>query len=141
MLAIAKPGQKIVYEHEGDTDIFLDPSLLKNVIINLLSNAIKFSGEDSEIKVNCKAEKDEIRLTIKDNGIGIPGNDQEHLFERFFRAANATNIQGTGLGLHIVGKYIELMKGHIKFNSELEKGTEFIITFNAGNSLNNKLDP
>ena len=72
-----------------------------------------------------------IQVTIKDSGIGISEDDQEHLFERFFRGTNATNIQGTGLGLHIVGKYIELMNGQIDFKSELEKGTEFIVNFKA----------
>ncbi|MCC7379609.1 MAG: sensor histidine kinase, partial [Chitinophagaceae bacterium] len=70
----------------------------------------------------------EIILSIKDNGIGISAEDQVHLFERFFRGTNVTNIQGTGLGLHIVGKYIEILDGKIEFKSELEKGTEFIIT-------------
>ncbi|MBC7421843.1 MAG: sensor histidine kinase, partial [Ferruginibacter sp.] len=71
----------------------------------------------------------QILLTVKDNGIGISTEDQEHLFERFFRGANVTNIQGTGLGLHIVEKYVELMDGTINFTSELEKGTSFIIAF------------
>jgi len=71
-----------------------------------------------------------LRLSVRDQGIGISKEDQEHLFERFFRAKNATEIQGTGLGLHIVSKYVELLDGIIEFNSELGKGTEFIITFN-----------
>ena len=61
--------------------------------------------------------------------MGISKEDQEHLFERFFRGANVINIQGTGLGLHIVGRYIEIMDGKIEFSSQLEKGTKFIITF------------
>ena len=75
----------------------------------------------------------ELVLKVKDNGIGISKEDQEHLFERFFRGANVTNIQGTGLGLHIVAKYAELMNGSIKAESELGEGTEFIITFNLKN--------
>ena len=65
----------------------------------------------------------------QDQGIGIPKSDQVHLFERFFRATNVTNIQGTGLGLHIVGRYVDLLKGSIKYNSELEKGSTFTIQF------------
>ena len=68
-------------------------------------------------------------LSIRDHGIGIPKDDQKHLFERFHRGSNVTNIQGTGLGLHIVGKYTELLKGTIQCKSELEKGTEFILQF------------
>jgi len=128
--AIAKPRQKIVLTHTGDKLVSLDPSLLRNVLINLLSNAIKFSPEGAVISVVSDTIDQCISLRIKDSGMGISAEDQEHLFERFFRGKNATNIQGTGLGLHIVSKYIELMNGQINFESELEMGTEFIITFN-----------
>lgn len=127
--SIAKKSQKIIYEHEGEEEIEMDSTLLKNVFINLLSNAIKFSPETGEIRVYSKVNEKDIIFKVSDSGIGISANDQEHLFERFFRAANAINIQGTGLGLHIVGKYVELMNGQIYCESELEKGTSFIITF------------
>jgi PAS domain S-box-containing protein len=132
MEGIVKSKQQFRYVHTGDEIIFSDPSLLRNIITNLLSNAIKFSPEGSIIEVGSKVLKDNIILTVKDNGMGISAEDQEHLFERFFRGTNVTNIQGTGLGLHIVGKYIELLDGEIEFNSELENGTEFIITLKRG---------
>jgi signal transduction histidine kinase len=69
-------------------------------------------------------------LTIRDEGLGIPEEDWKHLFERFFRGKNVVNIQGTGLGLHIVSKYVELMGGKIEVESQLEKGTMFTIKFN-----------
>ena len=125
-----KAGQAIIYNHLGNEMVNLDQSMLRNVILNLLSNAIKFSPEKSSITVNSFVNDQNITLSIKDNGIGISLDDQQHLFERFFRASNATNIQGTGLGLHIVSKYIELMDGQVDYTSELEKGTEFIIKFN-----------
>ncbi|MBL0183429.1 MAG: PAS domain S-box protein [Chitinophagaceae bacterium] len=131
---IAKKDQEIAYEHEGNEMVFMDPSLLRNVITNLLSNAIKFSSENGIIKVTSVVTADEVILTVQDNGLGISKEDQEHLFERFFRGANVTNIQGTGLGLHIVGRYIEIMDGKIEFFSELEKGTRFIITFKKENA-------
>jgi len=124
-----KGQQQIVYKNNGNENIFLDPSLLRNVILNLLSNAIKFSPENGIIEINSIANEKEVIITVIDSGIGISQEDQEHLFERFFRGANATNIQGTGLGLHIVGKYIELMGGQIAYSSELEKGSKFIIKF------------
>jgi len=130
MEGIAKNNQQIKYIHTGDEMIYSDPALLRNIITNLLSNAIKFSPEDSLIEVTSNVVKEKIGLTVKDNGMGISREDQEHLFERFFRGANVTNIQGTGLGLHIVGKYIEIMNGEIEFESELEKGTKFILTLN-----------
>lgn len=131
MQGIAKNGQQINYTHTGSQTANLDPSLLRNILINLLSNAIKFSPEGGIITITSDVKNDEIRFCVKDSGVGISQEDQQHLFERFFRGANVTNIQGTGLGLHIVGKYIELMNGHIEFKSELEKGTEFIVTLNT----------
>ena len=131
MNGLLKPGQKISYQHTGETEIVLDPSLLKNVFINLLSNAIKFSPENATIYFKSKVKGNRVEICVKDEGIGMSAEDKKHLFERFFRGANVTNIQGTGLGLHIVGKYIELMDGNITVKSELEKGTEIKITFNT----------
>ncbi|HMK03842.1 MAG TPA: PAS domain-containing sensor histidine kinase [Ferruginibacter sp.] len=131
MEALAKPDQQIIYRHTGSEIISSDPPLLRNIIMNLLSNAIKFSPRDGDIEVTSYVAGNDVRIYVKDHGMGISAEDQEHLFERFFRGANVVNIQGTGLGLHIVGKYIELINGRIEFKSELEKGTEFIITFKA----------
>jgi len=130
MNAIIKPGQKFNYIHTGKTRVYLDLSLLRNVMINLISNAIKFSFEDSVIDIRSEVDEVSIRISVRDHGLGIPEDDRKHLFERFFRAQNVTNIQGTGLGLHIVSKYVELMHGEIEVESELEKGTLFTIRFN-----------
>lgn len=127
--SLLKPGQKFNYQHTGELNVLLDPSLLKNIIINLISNAIKFSPEGAAIIINSYVENDKFQLSIKDEGIGISEEDQEHLCERFFRAKNAFDIQGTGLGLYIVVKYLRMMGGVIKFKSELNNGTEFIILF------------
>jgi signal transduction histidine kinase len=70
-----------------------------------------------------------LHIAVKDNGIGMSLEDQKHLFERFFRAKNAASIQGTGLGLNIVRKYVELMEGEIAFKSELNAGTTFTVKF------------
>ena len=125
-----KKQQKIHYHHLGNTDVLLDASLLKHIIMNLVSNASKFSPEASSIEIKTTSQNQHVILSVKDHGIGVPKEDQKHLMERFFRGANADNIQGTGLGLHIVSKYAELMNGTLECKSELEKGTEFIITFN-----------
>jgi PAS domain S-box-containing protein len=124
-----KEGQQITYNHEGENITRLDPTLYKHIIMNLLSNAIKFSMPDGCIRLNTIVGEDECTLSVKDDGIGISEEDMQHLFERFFRGANVSNIQGTGLGLHIVGKYAELMEGTIKCNSILDSGTEFIVNF------------
>lgn len=127
MRALLKAGQQITYQHIGDVDIVLDCHLLKNVMINLISNAIKYSLEDKEILVRSEFINDNIKIDVIDQGIGIPDEDTPHIFERFFRANNAGNIQGTGLGLNIVKKYIELMDGEISFKSEYGKGTTFTV--------------
>jgi len=127
LMQIVKNGQTIHFEHQGLRDIFLDMTLLKSIIMNLCSNAIKFSPENTKIIVSSIITPVNFILTVKDQGIGILEDDQQHIFERFFRAKNAVNIQGTGLGLHIVSKYVELLGGSIVLKSELEKGTEFTI--------------
>ena len=131
MSSICKAGQKLVYEHFGTSDeVLLDKQLLRNVVINLLSNAIKFSPENSRIEFKT-IKNGHLEIEIKDSGIGIPAKDQKHLFDRFFRASNANNIQGTGLGLHIVKKYVELMDGNINFKSTFGQGTTFTINLKA----------
>ena len=128
---LLKKGQHIAYSHSGkDASVYLDPSMLKHIIINLLSNAVKFSPEQAEIELKTEKKGKIFILSVKDNGIGIPEEDRENLFKRFFRSSNVTNIQGTGLGLHIVAKYAELMNGQVACASELGKGTKFTITFN-----------
>ncbi|MBP6334244.1 MAG: PAS domain S-box protein [Bacteroidia bacterium] len=129
--ALAKSGQKIVYRHSGQTtSVTLDKQLLRNICINLLNNAIKYSPENSEIIFE-SIINEQIEMRIKDQGIGIPGADQVHLFDRFFRAANVTAIQGTGLGLNIVRRYVNLLNGSIKFESTENVGTTFIVKFPA----------
>jgi PAS domain S-box-containing protein len=130
---ILKDEQQLIYNHEGDERFFIDSTLLKHIITNLASNAIKFSPEKADIRIFTKIANDELRLTVCDNGMGISKEDQQHLFERFFRGKNVTNIEGTGLGLHIVAKYAELMHGTIECKSELNEGTEFIITLKRQN--------
>jgi PAS domain S-box-containing protein len=129
-----KKDQKIVYQHQGKPEVMLDISLLKHIVMNLISNASKFSPEGSPIEVNTVNNSRSISLSVKDHGMGISKDDQQHLMERFFRGSNAANIQGTGLGLNIVSKYAELMNGTIECISELEKGTEFIIRFKTKTS-------
>jgi PAS domain S-box-containing protein len=129
MRNMQKDGQHISYEHTGEKTIQLDPAILKHIVMNLLSNAIKFSNEGSVIEIRSKRTGKYLILSVKDHGIGIPKEDLPHLFERFHRGANVTNIQGTGLGLNIVLKYSELLNGRITCKSELEKGTEFTIKF------------
>ncbi|NDF96704.1 MAG: ATP-binding protein, partial [Proteobacteria bacterium] len=104
-------------------------------MINLISNAIKFSPEKATIWVLSENTGNKISISVKDEGLGIPEEDKKHLFERFFRGKNVVNIQGTGLGLHIVSRYIDLMGGSIEVQSELEKGTAFTSKSNCCSAL------
>lgn len=124
---LAKKGQEIIYSHSGNTVAHTDKKLFKNILINLLTNAIKFSDEGSGIEIKSKTDGDMAEISVIDKGIGIRADEQEHLFSSFFRAKNAINIQGTGLGLHIVKRYIDLLNGNVHLQSELNKGTT--ITF------------
>lgn len=126
---IKKENQKIVSGFEGlIKEVYLDKQMVKNIYLNLLSNAIKFSEDFKEITLLTKVSETEIKIIIQDQGVGIPEEEQKKLFERFFRGRNVLNIQGTGLGLNIIAKYIELMAGQISFNSEINTGTIFTIT-------------
>ncbi|MBK7666856.1 MAG: HAMP domain-containing histidine kinase [Sphingobacteriaceae bacterium] len=125
---ILKPGQKVNYTHQGLDLAMVDKQMARNILLNLISNAIKFSPDNKTIQLETSITPKEIKIIVADQGVGIPKEEQEHLFERFFRAKNVTNIQGTGLGLNIVGKYLEAMKGEINFISELNVGTTFTIT-------------
>jgi len=136
-----KKEQQINYQHKGDPHVYLDNSLLKHIVMNLISNASKFSSDTSTIDIKTSNQNEQIVLTVKDEGIGISKEDQRHLKERFFRGANAGNIQGTGLGLHIISKYAEMMNGKMRCISEIEKGTEFIITFNTKKNYHEKNSP
>jgi PAS domain S-box-containing protein len=130
MQVVAKQNQDIIYQHTGINSIInLDQNLLKNCIVNLIANAIKYSGENTFIEFNTEVSDDKCIIMVKDNGIGIPENDQKHLFEAFFRAHNTGNIPGTGLGLNIVARYTSLMNGTIEFKSNLNQGTLFILYF------------
>ena len=131
MQEMVKLGQKIIYRHKGNsTKFFLDKQILRNILINLLSNAIKYSGENMEINFISEIKKNELIISVADKGMGIPKADQPHLFDRFFRASNVINIQGTGLGLNIVKKYLDLMGGVISYSSKEGEGTMFTILLN-----------
>jgi PAS domain S-box-containing protein len=112
----------------GDLIIFQDKEMIRNVLINLLSNAIKYSPDAGTIFLRTEKAGSNLKIEVEDQGIGIPEEDQKHLFERFFRAKNVTNLQGTGLGLNIVKRYLDLMDGSITFTSKENHGSKFTVT-------------
>jgi len=123
-----KEGQQIdlVCDAKNNT-LSTDGRILRNVLFNLISNASKYSQPGKKITLTCQELENEFSISVVDQGIGIPQKDRKHLFDRFFRATNVTNIQGTGLGLNIVNRYLTLLNGTIDFTSSEGVGTTFTI--------------
>lgn len=122
---ITKKGQQIIFAYSGEENVVADKQALTNIYNNLLSNAIKYSGENSNIEFKVNVEDEILATSIKDEGIGILKEDQDKVFERFFRTKDALETQGTGLGLNIVKKYVEVSNGMIDFESRYRRGTTF----------------
>ncbi len=113
---------------EGACSFFeIDQKLLRHIITNLLSNAVKYSPSGGNIHFNLVCQNQQAIFKIKDEGIGIPETDQEHLFQIFHRASNVSKIPGTGLGLAIIKQAVELHGGTINFESKEGVGTTFTV--------------
>lgn len=122
-----RPGQQIIVTHSDlISDFVSDTSMFRKVLLNGLSNALKFSQKDVFLKASMLEQQ--LCMEIIDQGIGISEADQKHLFERFFRGGNANIIPGTGLGLHVMDRYMRLLGGELKLHSELGLGTKLTIT-------------
>ena len=126
---LKKEGQTIVLQYEpgGSHFVSSDRQLIKNILTSLLSNAVKYSPPNSSITLTLRKNSSGLFLEVKDQGIGIPEEEQDHIFERFFRAKNAIDIEGTGLGLNIVKNYVDLLDGSIEFRSVQNEGTRFMV--------------
>jgi len=125
--AVLKKGQTISFQkNSDDVEVFLDKNIIQIIFRNMLYNAIKYSPEGSKIEVKFHTSS-YIKVIIKDCGIGIPKEDQKHIFERFFRAKNAMHFQGTGIGLNIVQHHLEKFDGTVQFKSKENKGTTFTV--------------
>lgn len=125
---LCKPRQSIQVQNKTERKEFiLDYNMFRNIINNFITNAIKYSDPGSKILLLLEEKEHHLLLEVKDEGKGIPEDEQAKLFGRFFRASNVSNMQGTGLGLNIVKRYVNMMNGTISFKSELNKGTTFTI--------------
>ncbi|NOT75694.1 MAG: PAS domain S-box protein [Cyclobacteriaceae bacterium] len=129
MKPILKANQHLIISNEQGQETFVtDAKILRSILFNLVSNASKYSPEGKDIVIEIKKTKDTIAIDVKDEGIGIPAAEVKHIFDRFFRATNSSTIQGTGLGLNIVKRYVELLEGTIRFSSKEGAGSTFSIT-------------
>ncbi|MGE7774034.1 sensor histidine kinase [Chitinophaga sp. NPDC101104] len=126
---LLKPGQMLQPDVQANLEVISDKRLLKHIFVNLLTNAIKFSPAGTAIGWKLREENGRILAEVADQGMGIPEEDKAYLFSSFFRARNVTNIQGTGLGLHIVKRYVDMLHGEIGVESELNRGTTISINF------------
>jgi signal transduction histidine kinase len=104
-----------------------DEKLLRHIFVNLLSNAIKYSPGGGEVRFEVRRDEDDTLFRVRDRGIGIPPEEQGHLFESFHRASNVGSIQGTGLGLAIVKNAVDMHGGTIAVESLPGEGTTFTV--------------
>jgi PAS domain S-box-containing protein len=122
-------------KHHLDIDIqlgggiyYADEKLIKLILSNLLSNAIKFSADGGRIGFIARTMREEIIFEVSDEGIGIPAEDQKRIFEPFDRGSNIGVIRGTGLGMSIVKRSLDLLGGTIRLESGVGKGTKFVVS-------------
>lgn len=125
---LAKADQRLSFTYSGTEEVNTDMHMLHIITTNLVGNAIKYSGAGTEVKLMVSNNDEGISIEIQDQGIGIPEAEQRNMFGRFFRAKNALNIEGTGLGLNIVRRYLQMLGGQIRFTSEADVGTTFYVT-------------
>jgi len=128
--AARKRGQQLNCEAAPNLRIRGDRTKLNQVLYNLIDNAMKYTQDDGEIRVSLAAEGNDLIWRVQDNGVGIPREDQEHIFDRFYRVDKARSREtgGTGLGLSIVRQLVSMHGGTIRVESEFGKGSCFIVT-------------
>jgi signal transduction histidine kinase len=142
MEVLKKEGQTIQYTHKSAKTIMpLDHQIFGSIVTNLISNSLKYSGRGDVISITSEIKNNAVTTIVKDPGIGIPANEHKHIFGRFYRASNATNYEGTGLGLHIIQKYVHLLRGKIFFESRENIGTTFTVILPNGNHQKTDLNP
>lgn len=121
-------GQHINHHHDGNgITVNIDPYIVKNVLNNLISNAVKYSPSGKDVDLTTSLKENVVNIEVKDHGIGIPLEEQNKMFQKFFRANNTRDLKGTGLGLNIVKQYLDLAGGTIDFTSKENTGTTFTV--------------
>jgi len=138
----AEKGIKIIFKPDHNIgQVALDPTIFNEIIHNLANNALRYARpEGGKIEISFTKSKDGMLLTVGDNGVGIPKSAQPHIFERFYRAGNAGNIdgEGTGLGLYLVKLFAETAGGKAWFESTEHKGTTFYVSLPPDGMISNQ---
>jgi len=131
---VCEQQQQMTRRHHVDVDIsdlpesfLVDPEFMRQVFVNLLSNAVKYSPDAELVEVTGRCEDGAVVVAVRDYGLGIPAPDQARLFDRFFRATNVTGIAGTGIGLNLIKRLVELHGGTLTFDSVEGEGTTFTV--------------
>ncbi len=120
----------IIFDTDVEEKIMaVDPDKIERIVLNLLSNAIKFTGSGGNIYVTVKDFEDNIIISVKDTGIGIPKDKIENIFDRFVQVDKTLrrNKEGSGIVLYLVKSFVNMHEGTIDIQSEIGKGSEFII--------------
>jgi two-component system, OmpR family, phosphate regulon sensor histidine kinase PhoR len=129
--AIANKRNVSLQLQKPETPVYVlgDKSGLQQVFINLINNAVKFSSPERTVSISVSKEKETVRVSIADSGVGIPQDAIPYLFERFYRAKNVTiaEIPGSGIGLYIVKSIVDELGGSIHVESAVNEGTTFIV--------------
>jgi signal transduction histidine kinase len=110
----------------------MDDELLQHILMNLISNALKYSPAGTEIKMSMMRDGNDVVMEISDQGIGIPEEEQQQVFQPFFRSQNAETFKGTGLGLAITKESVDAHYGSITWRSQVGQGTTFIVRLPGG---------
>ncbi len=125
---LLKEGQHIIIpENIDEFNLHQDEKILELAISNLIHNAIKYSSENTTVTIEVEKKDEKLIFKVRDEGRGIPEKDQKHIFNRYFRAENALNDQGTGIGLNIVKGHLESLGGSIQFESKENEGSLFVV--------------
>ena len=112
----------------GEISIYEDEDLIMEIWINLINNAVKYCNENGEIKVKVIEEEDKVKVSVQDNGIGIPEEKQNRIFEKFYQVENSRAGEGSGLGLAIVKRIVDLIEGEIEVEGKENQGTKITVS-------------
>ena len=131
----------IVNLEDTEEEVWFSPSKLERILYNLLSNAFKYTQPGGYVKLSAKLIKEEkgtfVQISVKDNGRGIPKEAQEQIFESYYQVEKRDHREGFGLGLSLTRSLIHMHKGEIRVESEINKGSDFIVTLNVSEDAYN----